>query len=113
MIIDQYGQERQALFRENGPMYKFGDYMIGMYYTEEQKEHHLRMKELRKALSDTDYMAIKYAEDELSDEDYAVMKAQRQAWREEIRAIEKVFHEPTLTEEAAKEIIRKYEESQQ
>ena len=43
------------------------------------------MKSLLKA---TDYQAIKYVEGFISETDYAPIKAQRQAWRDEINALE-------------------------
>lgn len=48
-----------------------------------------RISELKNALFETDYQAIKYAEGLISDEDYAPIKAQRQAWRDEINELEK------------------------
>jgi hypothetical protein len=44
--------------------------------------------DLKAKLSDTDYEAIKYAEGITSAEEYAATKAQRQAWREQINALE-------------------------
>ena len=43
---------------------------------------------LKKELSDTDYQAIKYSEGWISEEDYAPIKANREALREQIRALE-------------------------
>lgn len=43
---------------------------------------------LKKLLADTDYKAIKYAEGLISETEYTITKAQRQAWRDEINAIE-------------------------
>ena len=39
-------------------------------------------------LVETDYQAIKYTEGFISEADYAPIKAQRQAWRDEINALE-------------------------
>lgn len=39
-------------------------------------------------LVETDYQAIKYFEGFISETDYAPIKAQRQAWRDEINALE-------------------------
>ena len=39
-------------------------------------------------LVETDYQAIKYVEGFISETDYAPIKAQRQAWRDEINALE-------------------------
>lgn len=47
-----------------------------------------RIAELKSLLKATDYQAIKYAEGFISETDYAPTKAQRQAWRDEINALE-------------------------
>lgn len=47
-----------------------------------------RITELKSLLKATDYQAIKYAEGFISETDYAPIKAQRQAWRDEINALE-------------------------
>lgn len=52
-----------------------------------------RIQELKDMLSATDYKAIKYAEGVLSEYEYASTKAQRQAWREEINALEAELEE--------------------
>lgn len=51
-------------------------------------EIYLKIGELKTNLSKTDYQAIKYAESMLTEEEYAPIKAQRQAWRDEINALE-------------------------
>ena len=48
----------------------------------------MRIIELKSNLRSTDYLAIKYAEGQLTAEEYATTKAQRQAWRDEINALE-------------------------
>jgi hypothetical protein len=48
---------------------------------------------LKFKLRDTDYQAIKYAEGLLTEEEYAPIKANRQAWRDEINALEKELSE--------------------
>lgn len=47
-----------------------------------------RIAELKQLLAESDYKAIKYAEGWLTADEYADTKAQRQAWREEINALE-------------------------
>jgi hypothetical protein len=47
-----------------------------------------RIAELKKNLADTDYIAVKIAEGAATREQYADLIAQREAWREEIRALE-------------------------
>ena len=51
-------------------------------------EKQTRIAELKRKLSETDYQAIQYAEGFRSETDYAPIKAQRQAWRDEINALE-------------------------
>lgn len=48
----------------------------------------IRIIELKSNLRSTDYLAIKYAEGQLTADEYATTKAQRQAWRDEINALE-------------------------
>lgn len=47
-----------------------------------------RIADLKLQLEATDYKAIKYAEGWLSEEEYAPIKAARQAFRDEINALE-------------------------
>ncbi|MDR2046542.1 MAG: hypothetical protein LBP79_01325 [Clostridiales bacterium] len=47
-----------------------------------------RIEALKAQLSATDYKAIKYAEGLYSDDEYAATKAEREALREQIRALE-------------------------
>ena len=47
-----------------------------------------KINEIKAKLSQTDYQAIKYFEGFISEADYAQIKAQRQAWRDEINALE-------------------------
>lgn len=47
-----------------------------------------KIADLKQNLGNTDYKAIKYAEGLTSEEEYAPIKAQRQAWRDEINALE-------------------------
>lgn len=51
-------------------------------------EKRTRIAELKQKLSETDYMAIKWAEGFLSDSEYAPMKVLRQAYRDEINQLE-------------------------
>ena len=57
-----------------------------------------KIDETKAKLSQTDYQAIKYFEGFISEADYAPIKAQRQAWRDEINALE--------TELASKEVTQ-------
>ena len=47
-----------------------------------------RIAVLKRKLADTDYVAVKIAEGSATVQDYAEMIAQRQAWRQEINALE-------------------------
>ena len=47
-----------------------------------------KISEAKAKLAETDYQAIKYVEGFISETDYAPIKAQRQAWRDEINALE-------------------------
>ena len=47
-----------------------------------------KISETKAKLSQTDYQAIKHFEGFISEADYAPIKAQRQAWRDEINALE-------------------------
>lgn len=58
-----------------------------------KREIDARIAELKRLLSASDYKAIKYAEGLISAEDYAETKAERQAWRDEINALESELSE--------------------
>lgn len=51
-------------------------------------EYRLEIQQLKKALSDTDYKAIKYAEGQISEEEYAPIRLQRQSYRDRINELE-------------------------
>lgn len=51
-------------------------------------EYRLEIQQLKKALSDTDYKAIKFAEGQISEEEYASVKAERQGYRDRINYLE-------------------------
>lgn len=59
------------------------------------KERQKRIRLLKQDLVNTDYQAIKYAEGLISEEEYAAIKAQRQAWRDEINALEEAQNNET------------------
>jgi hypothetical protein len=50
--------------------------------------YRLEITQLKKALSDTDYKAIKFAEGQISEEDYASVRAERQGYRDRINYLE-------------------------
>ena len=55
---------------------------------------------LKQKLKDTDYKAIKYAEEQLSEEEYASTKAERQGWRDRINELEAQILAQTSESEA-------------
>lgn len=48
-----------------------------------------RIAELKQILTDSDYWTSKYCDGEYTDEEWAEKVAQRKAWREELRELEK------------------------
>ena len=48
----------------------------------------IEIQQLKKALSDTDYKAIKYAEGQISENEYASVRAERQGYRDRINELE-------------------------
>ena len=54
-----------------------------------------RIRQLKKLLSDTDYVAIKIAEGSATAEEYSEVLAQRKAWRAEINQLENLAVEPS------------------
>ena len=51
-------------------------------------QYRSEIQQLKKALSDTDYKAIKYAEGQISESEYASVKAERQGYRDRINYLE-------------------------
>ena len=51
-------------------------------------QYRLEITQLKKALSDTDYKAIKYAEGQISEEEYSEIKSVRQGYRDRINYLE-------------------------
>ena len=103
MIIDKNGKILDAWWYSDGPMAvvkKNGvEIHIGIPYNAEQKKKRVRIDELKKSLAAKDFWGNKYIEGEYSEEEWAEKKAQRAAWREEIREMQKDFVEPTLSQE--------------
>lgn len=57
-----------------------------------------KIDETKAKLSQTDYQAIKYFEGFISETDYAPIKEQRQAWRDEINALESELGSKEVTQ---------------
>lgn len=112
MIIDTNGNIIPAWLRANGPVLidednKYGiKFSIALEYNDTQKSQFAKKATLKKALKNTDYRALKYADGCYTEEEYAPYKAEREAWREQIREIEKTFSEPTLTRDEIDEAER-------
>jgi hypothetical protein len=66
-----------------------GEIVLGKTAAEVQAEQNEeRIRALKELLSGTDYIAVKIAEGAATTADYADKIAQRQAWRQEIQALE-------------------------
>ena len=66
--------------------------MIKLFDEQMKKKHpHFCIREYKRMLAETDYLAIKYAEGLLTSSEYSTVKAERQLWRSEINAIEKTL----------------------
>ena len=83
------------------------DFLVVIPYTNKQKKQWRQILELKNQLSATDYWDNKYIEGEYTEEEWAEKKAQRMAWRNAVREIEKDFVEPTMTLEEMREAERK------
>lgn len=59
-----------------------------MSVTEVIIEKAKKIGQLKQRLSETDYIAIKYAEGEITISEYSQVKEQRRKWRAEINALE-------------------------
>lgn len=59
-----------------------------MKFISQSNDKQQKIAILKRRLANTDYKAIKFAEGLISVEDYAPIKAQRQAWRDQINALE-------------------------
>lgn len=68
-----------------------GDWYVKGYAPEKPEDviKQERITELKQLLADSDYWTSKYCDGEYTDEEWAEKVAQRKAWREEIRGLEK------------------------
>ena len=93
------GEENPALFDFNGiPLYRWdGEQVLRRTEAEIEADRAAilveqnkaaRIAELKRLLSNSDYAVIKIAEGAATQEEYADVIAKRQAWREEINAME-------------------------
>lgn len=83
------------IYDEDGTYkYKIEDWELKERTKEERKadlypsELSTRITELKKKLTETDYIAIKYAEGWITELEYDEVKSQRQEWRNEINQLE-------------------------
>lgn len=81
---------------EEDAEHSFGDYILAdteyVLSTDEKAKEVVkqeRIAELKRFLADSDYWTSKYCDGEYTDEEWAEKVAQRKAWREEIRELEK------------------------
>ena len=56
---------------------------------EKETENELKIYELKKNLAESDYKLLKFIDGSLTESEYAPIREQRQAWRDEINALEK------------------------
>ena len=105
MIIDRSGRILEAWWYSEGVLVVDKDnsynieFSIGGPYNAEQKEKYKRINELKMNLNASDFWTHKQIEGEYTEEEWSVKKAQRMAWRNELREIQKTFTAPTLTRE--------------
>lgn len=68
-----------------------GDYLESVLPPEpsDEEKKQQRVFELKRLLAESDYWTSKYLDGEYTDEEWAEKVAQRKAWREEIRELEK------------------------
>lgn len=83
------------------------DFLIALPYNQEQKEQWRKILDLKNKLAASDYWPNKFIEGEYTEEEWLQKKAQRTAWREEVRKVEKEFVKPTITLEEMREAERK------
>lgn len=76
---------------KNGTM-QFNDSLTAIVVVRESelilRQKSTRIAELKGFLSSTDYQSHKHADGAMTEEEFAPIKAQRQAWRDEINALE-------------------------
>lgn len=68
-----------------------GDFLESVYPPEpsEEEKKKARISELHQLLAESDYWTSKYCDGEYTAEEWAEKVAQRKAWREELRELEK------------------------
>jgi len=86
-VPDDFAQNCHAYKLVNGALMLDTEKLDAERQAEENAE---RIGELKTLLFESDYKAIKFAEGQLSAEEYEPDRAQRQAWRDEINALERV-----------------------
>jgi len=83
------------------------DFLVVIPYTDKQRKQWEEILELKNKLAATDHWDNKFIEGEYTQDEWEEKKAQRMAWRNEIREIEKEFVEPAITLEEMREAERK------
>lgn len=90
--IDRHGAQKYPAVDENG-YYNYKIVNGKMVARDksidiERKANIEKIYELKGLLQSTDYQALKFSDGALTEEEYAPIRAQRQAWRDEINALE-------------------------
>ena len=106
ILPNSWKRSQGLLIKDTDSPYR-KDFAIALPYTKEQTAQWKRELTLKNQLLASDYWDNKYIEGEYTEEEWAAKKAQRKAWRDEIREIEKDFVEPTITREEMNEAERK------
>ena len=86
--IEKYYPFIKIIENENGEII---DVVEDIEKREEEKNIESKLFEielLKQKLLESDYKAIKYAEEQISKEDYSPIKEQRQSWRDRINQLE-------------------------
>ena len=89
----EYTAEIPADFAENCHAYKLAGGVLTLDTAKQEAAQQAqtnaqRIGELKSLLFESDYKAIKFAEGRLTAEEYEPDRVQRQAWRDEINALE-------------------------
>jgi hypothetical protein len=79
-VVDVQGSEQKDAYNETEPI------QVYVPYTDKELAQK-RIAELKTALANTDYKAIKFAEGIIPESEYYPTKIERQCWRDEINAL--------------------------
>lgn len=91
---DEYNADIAAELNANGWYCKDisdGEYVYqvtSIPQATEKEKAYVEIQQLKSKLMGTDYKALKFSDGALTEEEYAPIRAQRQAWRDQINALE-------------------------